>query len=225
MKNITNYQTCQTEITTKINNRSLPVVKPKKKRKTPDQLFNRTKQDRSLSYDHRSDNYKIRKIRKQAKSPYLSDRKLLSFLAPYCVPLETKFPAVNDIYIYNYYTHTKRVASYDQLIIQERLKKERLTMNVSKMFHSDDDSQPKYVSSNSQKQEQQSNVSQRSNVSAYKTWEPPLKKKLDPIAEVKKFVEWYDTEIGKQFIAFHGKETAEKLIRVMMNNIIEDARE
>lgn len=41
----------------------------------------------------------IQRRRKQKRSPYLSDRKLISFLAPFCIPLESKQDPNN---VYNY---------------------------------------------------------------------------------------------------------------------------
>jgi hypothetical protein len=72
----------------------------KKPRATRLEQMNRTPEQIKEIYDHRSAQYKLRKLRK-TKTPYLSDRKLIRFLISASVPYDKKKQAskVFNIYI------------------------------------------------------------------------------------------------------------------------------
>lgn len=89
-----------------------PASKDKSKessRRTRFQVINATREENSELFDRTSARFKIKKQRKQS-SPYLSDRKLIKFLAKFCIPQEKKETATNDIYIYNNLTPTEQLA-------------------------------------------------------------------------------------------------------------------
>lgn len=94
-----------------------------KKVRTPaNLLFYRTKEQLSLSYDHRSPQARLRKLRK-TKSPYLSDRKLIKFLISFSVPTEKKQEPTKE---YNLYINTPLSPRGTKTVLENKTKKEEM---------------------------------------------------------------------------------------------------
>lgn len=113
------------------------ICKAKSKRKlTRFEQLSLTDEERRIMYDRRSSHYLLKKQR-QTKSPYLSDRKLIKFLAFFSVSLEKKQDRSNELYIYNYNTSTKRVSKFGFVNLQKRGvygMSNWATMNANKLF-------------------------------------------------------------------------------------------
>lgn len=101
MKNIINIETCQTELTTQINNRSIPEIevvkpaKPKKFRRTREELANRTREEASRSYSRKGPKA-TKKIREELNATY-PPRNSFTFKTSWYVTPCNYLPPKNNI--------------------------------------------------------------------------------------------------------------------------------